>query len=116
MITHGSTPTLTFRFLHLPRSLSGYEIQVYFQSLDDSEKLLLRFISSGEISDDGEAEYVLNTTSLTNGSIIAEGRFSVGGYSHKVDTAVGLTCKNCMHIMVTCTSWQSDCTHTFMLA
>lgn len=60
-----------------------------------SVESLLDRIPSIKIKD-GVAEYTVNSTSLDDGFIIVKAHFTVNSVSHKVESAVKLSCKNCI--------------------
>lgn len=68
---------------------------MFYRSLNDSEEVPLHNIREFKIKD-GVAEYVVNSTSLDDGFIVVKARFTVNDVSHDVESAVKLTCKNCI--------------------
>ena len=92
-ISPGDTPTLTVRLLQLLK-MQVLEVKVYYRSPNGSERLL-HTIPYIKIRD-GVADYVVNMTSLNNGFIVVRARFAVNSVSHEVESAVKLTCKNCI--------------------
>lgn len=97
IISPGDTPTLTVRLLRL-LEMRVHEVEVYYRSPNGSE-VLLRNIPDIMIND-GVADYVVNSTSLDDGFITVKARFTVNSDLHEVESAVKLTCKNCILLSV----------------